>query len=79
MAEIYAGGNRGKAPRWSHVGSIFSCGSGRPAELCRRFEVDPDEEVGLTEWELAERVLGELDEETWRSTFGCEPPPEDER
>lgn len=36
----------GRFPRWSHVGRIFSIGSGSATALCRRFDLDPDEVVG---------------------------------
>lgn len=33
----------GHCPRWSYVRNIFGVGSSTAAELCRRFDVDPDE------------------------------------
>lgn len=38
--------NKGvKHPRWVAVKDIFALGSGYAHELCRRFDLDPDEEV----------------------------------
>ena len=36
---------RGKEARWVSVGRTFGCGSGYAHEFCRRFGLDPDEEV----------------------------------
>lgn len=38
----------GPLPRWSHVGHAFSVGSTTATLLCRRFGLDPDEQLG--EW-----------------------------
>lgn len=35
----------GQSPRWAAVSEIFACGSGYAHELCRRFDLDPDELV----------------------------------
>ena len=32
--------------RWSSVGALFGLGSTSATALCRRFDVDPDEQVG---------------------------------
>lgn len=34
-----------KGPRWRAVMAVFGIGSTRAQELCRRFGLDPDEEV----------------------------------
>ena len=36
-------------PRWSHVANLLGLGSTSATALCRRFSLDPDEELG-TEW-----------------------------
>lgn len=36
----------GKAPRWSHVGNLFSVGSTNAMQMCRDNDVDPHEQVG---------------------------------
>lgn len=36
---------RGKHPRWTAVAHTFALGSTYAAQLCRRFGVDPDEQV----------------------------------
>jgi hypothetical protein len=39
----------GPAPRWVAVMDTFALGSNYAAELCRQYDMDPDEEVpGLT-------------------------------
>jgi len=47
----YAARNAGRiasnlAPRWSHVVEAFGVGSTSACEICRRFELDPDEVIG---------------------------------
>lgn len=46
-AVMSAAGRPGRSPRWSHVAAIFSVGSTTASALCVRFEMDPDEVVGL--------------------------------
>lgn len=36
---------RVKHPRWTAVMDVFLLGSGYAHELCRRFNIDPDEKV----------------------------------
>jgi hypothetical protein len=38
----------GRVPRWSAVGEVFALGSTFSIQLCRRFGVDPDEQIGRT-------------------------------
>lgn len=39
---------KGRVPRWAAVGEIFALGSTFSIQLCRRFGVDPDEQIGRT-------------------------------
>ena len=34
-----------KEPRWVHVSHVFALGSTYATQLCRRFDLDPDEMV----------------------------------
>lgn len=36
---------KGRAPRWSAVADLFAPGSTYAAQLCRRFGLDPDQEI----------------------------------
>lgn len=39
---------RGRVPRWSAVGDAFALGSTYSIQLCRRFGIDPDQQIGRT-------------------------------
>lgn len=70
--------------RWGHVAEIFGLGSTYAGRLCRAFDLDPEEQIGPTEWERLEHALGgedfELTVEEWdRVSGGADPPPAEER
>lgn len=37
---------KGRVPKWSAVSDTFGLGSTYSIQLCRRFDVDPDQQVG---------------------------------
>ncbi len=37
---------KGRVPRWSAVADAFALGSTYATQLCRRFNIDPDQQVG---------------------------------
>lgn len=37
---------RGRVPRWSAVADLFALGSTYSIQLCRRFGLDPDQQIG---------------------------------
>lgn len=39
---------KGRVPRWSAIAEAFSLGSTYSIQLCRRFNIDPDQEIGRT-------------------------------
>jgi hypothetical protein len=39
---------RGRVPRWSAVSDLFALGSTFSMQLCRRYGVDPDQQIGRT-------------------------------
>jgi len=39
---------KGRVPRWAAVSDAFSLGSAFSIQLCRRFGVDPDQQIGRT-------------------------------
>lgn len=44
------GRGRGRAPLWSVVSYRFALGSGYSAQLCRRYGLDPEERVRVSNW-----------------------------
>lgn len=47
LARVVRSKGRGrKGPHWARVSRLFSLGSTYSAQLCRRFGVDPEEQVG---------------------------------
>ena len=47
--------------RWAHVMDVFALGSGYAQQLCARFGLDPDEEVGIEEEPEDEEAYDEPD------------------
>jgi hypothetical protein len=45
VRECRRGRGRAKIPLWSKIKDRFALGSGYSMELCRRFDLDPDEMV----------------------------------
>lgn len=41
-----AGHDSPRRVRWAHVRDLFCTGATTAIALCRRFEIDPDEEIG---------------------------------
>lgn len=39
---------KGRVPRWSAIADAFGLGSTYSMQLCRRFDVDPDQLIGRT-------------------------------
>lgn len=39
---------KGRVPRWAAVSDLFALGSTYSIQLCRRFEIDPDQQIGRT-------------------------------
>lgn len=39
---------KGRVPRWSAVADAFALGSTFSIQLCRRFGLDPDQQIGRT-------------------------------
>jgi hypothetical protein len=39
---------KGRVPRWAAVGDAFALGSTYSIQLCRRFGLDPDQQIGRT-------------------------------
>lgn len=67
--------------RWNAVARLMGLGSTYATILCSAYDLDPDEEIGPTEWEALEALFGEdgIDVEDWERCFECDPPPESER
>jgi antitoxin (DNA-binding transcriptional repressor) of toxin-antitoxin stability system len=71
---------RHSGPRREVVHRLTGLGSTYSALLCGTLDLDPDQEIGLTEWLALEELLGDdFDEERWLEIFGDPPPPGDER
>lgn len=59
--------------RWSAVGAVAGLGSTSATELCRWAGLDPDDEIGLTQWEALEQALmyeDEMDDDEWERVMG---------
>jgi hypothetical protein len=40
-------GNAAPKPRWAILKHLFCCGSTEAANICRHYNLDPDEQIGL--------------------------------
>jgi hypothetical protein len=40
-------GNAAPTPRWAILKHLFCCGSNEAANICRAYNLDPEEEIGL--------------------------------